>query len=200
MTPTPSSPTSFRFGRALRGGLLAAPLLLTAATALAAEGGVANPWMELFWKAVNFTALMVLLWVYARKPLANLLRGAAKETRDELTRNREETESALRELAEQRGKIENLEAELQRLLAEAKEEAAREQERLTGEARAQAERIKTQMELRLEQEFNKARSEMRRQLAEETVRLAEELIRRRLDDSTQARLTDRTIDSLGGRS
>lgn len=173
---------------------------LFAGSVLAAEGGSGNPWMDLIWKAVNAGALVILLVVFARKPIGNLFRNAARGARETLYASKDAVASAEAELAEQKEKIAGLRAELERMAASAREEAAEEGRRMIVEARAHAERIKAQIHLQLEQEMNKARKKLQTELAGETVKLAEGLLARRLDEKSQAALVDKTIAQLGSGS
>lgn len=188
-------------GRAVAAAVLAqlAPWALGATPALAAEGGSGNPWMDLLWKAVNFLVLAGIIYYFARKPVGNLMRGAAKESKDTLDEQRERAAGAEAEAAEQRRRIENLEADLQRMLNESREEARSEHERLVAEARNQSERIRHAVSTQVEQEFNKARKELQAELAQETVRLADTMIRERMDDRRREQAADRAIEQLGAR-
>lgn len=175
--------------------------------ALAAEGGApssclgsTDPWIVLACKGGNFLVLVGLLFLFARKPLARLFRGAAERTRSEVESVRDAARSAEEELAAQKAKIANLQAELERMSEAARAEARAESERILAEARAQAERIKAQMKVQVEQEFNKARAELRRQIAGDTIQLAEKRIRQQLDGKGRERLADAAIDRMEGRA
>ncbi len=190
-----------RAGLCLRGaGAALAALALPAPAVLAAEGGGGDPWLELLWKLVNFLVLAGIIYHFGRRPIADLFRGAAERAKGLLDSARQEARQTEDALAEQKRKIDGLQAELERWLAEAREDARQEQERLTGEARETAERIRVQTHHLVQQEFRKARADLQRELAGETVRLAEGMIRQRLDDAGQERLVDATIDQLGSRS
>lgn len=187
------------FGRAV--ALATAAQLGVAGTALAEEGGGGgNPWMALAWKAVNLAVLLGLIWYFGRKPIGAMFRGAAKQAREALEERRAQASGAQAQLADQRRRIEGLEAELERMAAEARAEAQSEHERLVNEARAQAERIKTTVGMQVEQELAKARKELQAELANDTVRLAEEMIRQRMDDDSRKRVVSRAIDQLGAGS
>jgi F-type H+-transporting ATPase subunit b len=175
---------------------------LAAGVAWAAEGAAAggDPWRALLWKTVNFAVLIGLLWYFGRKPLHALLYGSARASRAEFDEHNDWARQAEDDLAEQRRRIDELQAELQRLLGEARDEARSEHERLLGEARGQAERIKAAVQVQMEQEFNKARKELQAELAGQTVRLAEQLITRRLDEPARKRLMSQAVEQLGART
>ena len=171
----------------------------TASPALAAETGSGNPMLDFLYKVINFLILAAILVYFARKPLANMLRGGAESARSELETAREAARAAEAQLAAQKSRIENLEADLARLREEAREESRTESAHVIEEARAQAERIKAQIHLQVEQEFNKARAELKRQLADQTIHLAEEKIEAEMDAPRREALARAAIQQMGGR-
>lgn len=178
------------------GAAMAAQLI--AGVAWASEGApTGNPWLGLLWKTVNFVVLVWILWYFGRKPVKALLGNAAVQSQVEMDEQRQFAQEAQDDLTQQRKRIENLEAELQRMLAETREETRAEQARLVAEARDQAERIKAGVQQQMEQEFAKARKDLQAELADQTVRLAETIVRQRMDDTSRERLTSRAIDQLG---
>lgn len=209
MKKRPNSRLAQGLALAARGLALAAPAAIWISIptlALAAEGGLAanclgneNPLIVLACKGGNFFILMAILVYFARKPIAALLRGGAESVRSELETAREAARAAEAKLAEQKSRIENLEADLTRLREEAREESRTESARLVEEARAQAERIKTQIQLQVEQEFNKARAELKRQLADQTVQLAEARIEAQMDAPRREALAMAAIQQMGDR-
>ncbi|MCH7477071.1 MAG: hypothetical protein IIA14_03095 [SAR324 cluster bacterium] len=174
--------------------------LLVALPALAAEEAAADhgfPWFDIAIKFLNFAILMGIILYYARKPVAGFFIGAAREIKRTLDGAREAAAQAAAERKAQQEKIENLQAELERMVAGARADAGKELEQLSAEAQAQGERIKAQTHLQVEQEMRKARVELRTQLADETVRLAEELIRRQMDETKQRDLVGDYIEQMG---
>jgi len=178
--------------------LLAGLLLLTPVALLAAGGPSADPWGDLMYKAINFAILVGLLVFFLRKPISGFFRGSAADGRRLLEETRKRAEEAENELARQKEKITGLQAELERLRAEAQGEAKANQERMTQLAREQAERITQQTQQQVEQEVTKARHTLRSELAAQTMKLAEEMLNTRLDDKQRDTLVDNSIDRLGG--
>lgn len=176
-----------------------AAMLVMAPAAFAAEAAAGDPMMNLVYKTINFVVLLAILIYFGRKPVANLLRGAAEKTRTELETAREAARSAEAQLAEQKSKIDNLEAELERLRQEARHEAQTESERVIAEAQAQGEHIKAQIQLQVVQEFSKARTELKRQLADRTIQLAETQIEAQLDPKRREELAQTAIQHMGDR-
>ena len=175
-------------------GLLVALPALAEEEAAAAQG---TPWLDLAISFLNFAILMGIIVYFARKPVTNFFIGAAREAKRTLEGAREAAAQADAERKAQQEKIENLQAELERMVAGARADVAKELEQLSQEAQAQGERIKAQTHLQVEQEMRKARVVLRTQLADETVRLAEELIRQQVNEGKQRELVGDYIEQLG---
>jgi F-type H+-transporting ATPase subunit b len=182
--------------RALGAAVAFASALPCAAALWAAEEAGeqhGDPWLDLLWKAVNFAALVALLWYFLRKPVGKALRGAAarvKATVDEARQNASDMERRYRD---QRRNLENLKAALERLREEARRETQAETERLMKDAQAAADRMSGQIEKQVQQARTRALQSLREELADEAVKQAEALIRQRLDDATRRRLLDTQI-------
>lgn len=171
--------------------------VLWAGLVFAAEGHAAsNPWLSLLWKTINFLVLIGLIYYFARKPVGAYLRSTAELVKATLGNAREAKQAAEAELAAQQRKIDGLQAELERMIQQAREDSEKEKQILLAEAEAQAERIVTQMRLQVEQEFSKATTELKRQIADEMVRNAEELIAKRLDGTTNEKIVEEFIEKL----
>lgn len=177
--------------------LLAGLLAVLAAPALAAEGGSGNPWLDLLYKAINFFVLVGILWYLLRKPVAGFLRNTAREEKEALDRTRQTEADAVKELEEQKARIAQMQQELERMLADARADAAAEMTQMTAEADAQAERMQQAALQKIDQEFRKARLELRGELAARTLDLAEESIKSRIGPADHQRLVREYIDQLG---
>jgi F-type H+-transporting ATPase subunit b len=177
--------------------LLAGLTALLAAPALAAEGGSGNPWLELLYKAINFVVLVGILWYFLRKPVGNFFRNTARDEKAALDTTRQTEADAVKELEAQKTRIAQMQQELERMLADARTDAAAEMTLMTGEANAHAERMKQAALQKIDQEFRKARLELRRELATQTLDLAEAGIKSRIGPADHQRLVREYIDQLG---
>ncbi len=182
-----------RAGAALTTVSMAA--LLAAAPALA-SGDSPPAAIDLVFQALNLAALLGLILYFARKPVARFFRGSARAVKDGYDGTRQAAGQATAELEEQKQRIAGMEAELERMVRAAREDAESERRQLLQEAEAQAERIKAQVRQQVEQEMNKARGELRAQLADEAVKLAEETIKSRVDDQRRKELVSDYISSI----
>lgn len=178
----------------LRGRALApllALVLMTPAPALAASGesGIA----DLIWRVANLALLLAVLIFLARKPIRAFFQDRRDRIQGEL-----ESAAQLRKEAEQRyakwqRQLVDLDAELERVRAAARERAAAERERILADARAAAERIRSDAHVAVEQELRRAREQLREEASALSIQLASELLQAQVTDTDRDRLLDEFI-------
>lgn len=169
--------------------------VLTPAPALAASGesGVA----DLIWRVVNLALLLAVLVFFARKPMQAFFRD-----RRELIQGELQSAAKLRKEAEQRyskwqRQLVDLDAELERVRATARERAEAERERILADARAAAERIRGDAHVAVEQELRRAREQLREEASALSIQLASELLQAQVTDTDRDRLLDEFIAKIG---
>ncbi|MFQ5508645.1 MAG: F0F1 ATP synthase subunit B [Leptospirillia bacterium] len=150
----------------------------------------------LFWTAVSFVLLMVLLKRFALPGLLEVM-----ESRQD--RIREDLESAERAKADAAALKAEHEANLKRAKADADEVIARAQEKATqllsdNEARMkqEADRIIADAQRSIEQERSQALEELRGLAADLAVAAAEKFVATSLDDAARTRLVDESLEAL----
>ena len=145
----------------------------------------------IFWQVVIFLMLVVLLGIFAWRPIL-----------DSLRIREESIEEALRSAEEAREEMSELKADNEKLLAKAREErdillkeAAKIAAQLKEEAKEDAKKITSKLiedaKASIISEKEAALKEVRNQVAELSVEIAEKLIRKTLgDDKSQKDLVD----------
>lgn len=145
----------------------------------------------IFWQVVIFLLLVVLLGVFAWRPIL-----------DSLKIREESIEEALRSADEAREEMSKLQADNEKLLAQAREErdillkeAAKIASQLKDEAKEDAKKITSKLiedaKASIISEKEAALKEVRNQVAELSVEIAEKLIRKSLgDEKSQRTLVD----------
>jgi len=151
----------------------------------------------LFWMLLSFGILFFLLSKYAWKPILNMVQ-----------KREDNIEQALKDADKARERVENMQAENERILGEARaerekifREAQEIREKIIGEAREQAVRDKDKImkdtRASIEAEKNAAIREMRDAAAELSVQIAEKLIRRELsNDQKKKELVEQLIAGI----
>jgi F-type H+-transporting ATPase subunit b len=140
------------------------------------------------WYLPNFLILVTILWYFGRGPLKEHLvqrRAGLAEAIAEAERQRLAAEDRHQEYRE---KLERIGEEMAGLKQAMREEAEREKERILAAARDEAARIRHEAEFTSRQELSKARAALREEAAALTVELAEKVIRQVINDQDQERI------------
>ena len=189
----------------LLGLLVLVAALLSAEWALAAEAGAhakAFSFTEELFKLVNTLIVVGILYKVAYHPIRNFLKDRREGIRKALEESRAAREEAEKELAEQRSKVADLEAELVRVREQGEKERTAMRERLEEEQENQAQRLLEQTRTTIELEASKARADLQNQAASLALNLAEEMLRKDLGEADQERFVENYLakleDSNGG--
>ncbi|PIE55867.1 MAG: ATPase [Desulfobulbus propionicus] len=157
----------------------------------------AAKWKDLFWRTVNFVALVVLLVYFLGKPISNGLTGRQKQVREELEElegRRDEAQQSYREFTE---KLAGMEKEMEQVVEKAIAQAKNEKERILAEAEKAAEDIKRQAEAAVQAEVVDARRRLLVDAADAAAGMAEELIVKNLTPEDQKTITEQYLQRVG---
>ena len=183
----------------LRRSCALAPLLafivLTPASALAAGGGESPVW-DLIWRVVNLVLLLGVLFFLARKPLLAFFQDRRDQIHGEIQSAAQLRKEAEERYAKWQRQLVDLDAELERVRATARERAETERERILADAHAAAERIRSDAHVAVEQELRRARDQLREEAAALSIQLASELLQAQVTDTDRDRLLDEFIAKI----
>jgi len=152
---------------------------------------------DLFWRTVNFLALVVLLVKFGAKPIMTGLSGRQQQIRDELetlTARRDEAEASYKEFS---AKLAGMEREMDVIVERAIAQAEVEKERILAEAEKSAEDIKRNAEAAVMAELEEAKRVLREEVAEQAAAMAEELIVKNLTAADQVAITEQYLERVG---
>ena len=152
---------------------------------------------DLFWRAVNFIALIIVLVKFGAKPIMAGLTGRQQQIReelDDLTRRRDEAERSYKEFEV---RLAGMEREMERVVEKAIAQAQTEKERILAEAERAAEDIKRQAQAAVQAEMEDAKRLLREEVAEQAAAMAEELIVRNLTPADQIAITEQYLERVG---
>jgi len=152
---------------------------------------------DLFWRTVNFLALVVLLVKFGAKPIMSGLSGRQQQIREELetlTARRDEAEASYKEFS---AKLAGMEREMDVIVEKAIAQAQVEKERILAEAEKAAEDIKRQAEAAVMAELEDAKRTLREEVAEQAAAMAEELIVKNLTSADQVAITEQYLERVG---
>jgi F-type H+-transporting ATPase subunit b len=188
---------------------LGAAVLLVPALALAspaAHGDTGIEWVTpvfgntgklgLLWSFVNFAVLLWILEKILFKPLRNRTRtkhDTVKAEIDKATAAREEAEGVL---AEVRGRLDRLDAEIAELMADAKAKAEADRARILEAARREAAQITAAAQAVAEREAAARRRQLEAEIVDRAVARAEALLASKITPADQRTMVDRYVEQL----
>ena len=165
-----------------------------------------EPWLDYpgleLWKFVNLLIFIVCaLYLHRRfgRPIREALRSRSETIKRELEVARQERDQALAKLAEVEAMFSNLDAELARITESARIEAQAERGRMELATDQELAKIREQAKREIESAGKIARHELRKYAAAASVKLAEEILRKEIRADDDARLTNLSVQQLGGR-
>lgn len=152
---------------------------------------------DLFWRTVNFLALVVILVKFGAKPIMSGLSGRQQQIReelDDLTVRRDEAEKSYKEFE---SKLAGMEKEMELIVERAIAQAQVEKVRILADAEKAAEDIKRQAEAAVQAELEDAKRILREEIAEQAAAMAEELIVKNLTPADQIAITEQYLERVG---
>ena len=145
---------------------------------------------------LNAALLFGLLYKFARSPVAKGL----VDRRQRIMRGIEEAtamkDEAKRQLDSYRSKLDNLDAEVERVKREMRDSAETERQRILGDAAARRTRLEQEARLLVEQESKAVHEELTRETARAALRSARELLSANTSTDDHRRLCEEYLETL----
>ncbi|HVO30514.1 MAG TPA: ATP synthase F0 subunit B [bacterium] len=152
------------------------------------------------WHFINFVIFLGIIYFAAK----GIVVAGAQAKRDKIVREIEES-SKLRD--EMRAKFQDydarmkdIDARMNALLTDARNEAESEKKRMLGEAEAAAKRMRDEAKLIADQEIARARIELREEQIARAGELAEQILRTSVTKDDQNRLSQEFLAEMGGKT
>ncbi|MBM9511438.1 ATP synthase F0 subunit B [Desulfogranum marinum] len=152
---------------------------------------------DLFWRTVNFIALVILLVKFLAKPIATGLSGRQKQIKEELQELEAKRDDAQAEFKAFETRLAGMEEEMDRVVEKAISQAENEKKRILAEAEQAADDIKRQAEASIQGELEDAKRMLRDEVAEQAAAMAEELIVSNLTPADQVTITEQFLERVG---
>ena len=152
---------------------------------------------DLFWRVINFIALMIILVRFGAKPIGSALAGRQQKIRDELAEleaRKAEAETSYRQFE---AKLSTVEKDIDRIVEKAIAQAEVEKTKIIEKAEQSAEDIKRQAQLAIQNEIMVARRTLKNDVADQAAVMAEELIIKNLTSDDQVKIIEEYLDKVG---
>ncbi len=182
-------------------GIVLAVIFLLCGAALASSdgghGGVHNSWLSIdTWKTMNFAVLIVVLFLVAKKPVAEFFSSRAKGIEDEIKVLEQKKKDAEMKLAEYQARFKNLDQESKKIVEEYIKQGEEARARILAEAEAQAEKLEIMAKRNIEQEFKSAKARLQQEISEKAMSKAEALIKASISSEDQEKLVDEYLKKV----
>ncbi len=152
---------------------------------------------DLFWRTVNFIALLIILMKFLAKPIGNAVSGRQQQVIDELKDLEAKRDTAERSYKEFESRLAGMEKEMEVVVERAIAQAETEKAKILDDAEKAAEDIKRQAEAAIQAEIVEAKRSLRDDIADQAAVMAEELIVKNLTPEDQVKITEQYLDRVG---
>lgn len=152
---------------------------------------------DLFWRILNFAALMIILVKFGAKPIASALGGRQESIKNELEDLEARKDTAEKQYREFEAKLATVEKDIDTIVDKAVAQAEIEKTKILEKAEAAVEDMQRQAELAIQNEISEARRDLKNEVADQAAVMAEELIVKNLTADDQVKIIKTYLDKVG---
>ena len=148
------------------------------------------------WRILNFALFIGLLLYFLKKPVGHFWTSRSHQLKfdmEEAHRLKQESKGRHDSL---KARLSQIEKEIAQLVTSMKEEGELEKKRIVEEGEKVSQRMKSDAEKMAAQEIRRAKEALRAQSVNLSIELAERLIREKIMESDQKKLTDHYLNNL----
>jgi F-type H+-transporting ATPase subunit b len=179
--------------------------IFQAALAIAEEAGSGGEEAMTFtgdWlpRLINFAIIAAVVVYFTRKPVRDFFKNRTAEIAKALQESKETRERAVAALADMEQKIKDLEAETNRMIAEAQARGEKDRQSLVEEGKKVAQEVESQVKLGVEIEVQKAKTALAAEAALLSLDLAETRIKEKISSQDHERIVKEYISKVGGKA
>jgi F-type H+-transporting ATPase subunit b len=143
---------------------------------------------------INFLILLVILYLFAYKPIIKMFDERARKITESLDESQKVKNQALKAEEEFKKRIESASKEGQEVVARAMRTGEEFRQRAQQEAKQEAQQLVEKARVEIQRERDEAIGELRQQFADLAVVAAEKVIEKSLDKETHRQLIDKVLD------
>lgn len=152
---------------------------------------------DLFWRVLNFIALMIILVKFGAKPIASALGGRQVSIKNELEDLEKRRDAAEQQYKEFEAKLATVEKDIDSIVEKAVAQAEVEKGKIIEKAEQAVDDMKRQAEQAIQNQIVEARRTLKDEIAEEAAVMAEALIVKNLTPEDQMKIIENYLDKVG---
>ena len=154
---------------------------------------------QLIWPVINFAILVIILFVFAKKPIQNYLKQRSETIAKTLEEARQAKEAALKALETVEEKLKLKDKEIAEILSAAERSGSQERDRIIEETGKLKERVLEQAKTNIEFELKNAKESIKAEAVELAMELAEKKIKEKMTKEEQEKLLEDSLTKIGGK-
>jgi F-type H+-transporting ATPase subunit b len=143
---------------------------------------------------INFVILLVILVLFAYKPVIKMFDERARKIKDSLDESQKVKDQALQAEEEFKKRIDVASKEGQEVVARAMRTGEESRQRAQQEAKQEAQQLVEKARVEIQRERDEAIGELRQEFADLAVVAAEKVIEKSLDKETHRQIIDKVLD------
>jgi F-type H+-transporting ATPase subunit b len=166
--------------------------------ALASEGGSlidVNPGL-IFWTAITFILLLLILKKLAWKPILSALSQREDAIKDSLEKAEKAKEEAQKILQENQASIAKAEEESKKIIEQSRTYADKLKEEMLKDSKGQAQKIIEDASSEIERKKEETFNELKTKVAEIAIQAAEKILSENLNKDSNKKLVDKYLDDI----
>lgn len=148
------------------------------------------------YRVMNFTVLVVALFIVLRKPVSQALSGRIQGIKDQLEDLESQKKAAEKSLSDYNEKLASLDKEAEQLVAEYIRQGEEAKARILQEAESMAGKLKDQARKNIEHEFEQAKATLQAEIVEKALKQAERVITEKITAADQDKLVDEYLEKV----
>jgi len=152
---------------------------------------------DLFWRVINFIALMIILVKFGAKPIASALGGRQATVKHELEDLETRREDAEKQYREFESKLATVEKDIDSIVEKAVAQAEVEKTKILEKAEQAVDDMKRQAEMSIQNEISEARRDLKNEVADQAAVMAQELIVKNLNQEDQVKIIENYLNKVG---
>ena len=152
---------------------------------------------DLFWRVLNFIALMIILVKFGAKPIASALGGRQATVKNELEDLESRRDEAEKQYRDFESKLATVEKDIDSIVEKAVAQAEVEKAKIIEKAEQAVDDMKRQAEQSIQNEIVEARRDLKNYVADQATVIAEELIVKNLTPDDQVKIIENYLDKVG---
>jgi F-type H+-transporting ATPase subunit b len=157
-------------------------------------------WTSFFWSVVNFLLLVIILFIFGRKPVMNYLTTRKIEIETSLNEAKEAHRKAAQSLTELELRLKDKDKEIAELLEAAQKAGERERDMAIEEGKRRKANILEQTQTQLEYEFKKAKDAIKTEVVHAAIERAEKELIKNLSNKEKEKLLQSSLRKMQSRN